>query len=118
MVATNSPSIPNSPRTSARTTSPTRGPRRCSRQRLARVSISRFSRGRIFIAGDAAHLFTPTGGLGYNTAAEDAVNLGWKLAALIKGWGGPALAASYETERQAIALRNTRYARGFADSVG
>ena len=50
----------------------------------------KFQRGRIFLGGDAAHLFTPTGGLGYNTAVEDAVNLGWKLAAVLKGWGGPA----------------------------
>lgn len=78
----------------------------------------RFQRGRIFLGGDAVHLFTPTGGLGYNTAVEDAVNLGWKLAATIKGWGGPGLLDSYETERQAIARRNTTYARGFADSVG
>jgi len=77
-----------------------------------------YRRGRIFLGGDAAHLFTPTGGLGYNTAVEDAVNLGWKLAALIKGWGGPALIDSYEIERQALAKRNTAYARGFADSVG
>src|SRR5262249_27769080 len=42
-------------------------------------------RRRVFIGGDAAHLFTPTGGLGYNTAIEDAVNLGWKLASVIKG---------------------------------
>ena len=78
----------------------------------------KFSRGRVFIGGDAAHLFTPTGGLGYNTAIEDAVNLGWKLAAMLKGWGGPRLADSYEIERQALARRNTGYARGFADSVG
>ena len=78
----------------------------------------KFSRGKIFIGGDAAHLFTPTGGLGYNTAVEDAVNLGWKLNAMVRGWGGPALLASYEIERQAIAQRNTKYARGFADSVG
>jgi 2-polyprenyl-6-methoxyphenol hydroxylase-like FAD-dependent oxidoreductase len=78
----------------------------------------KFSCGRVFIGGDAAHLFTPTGGLGYNTAVEDGVNLGWKLAAMINGWGGPALLASYETERKALAARNTRYARGFADSVG
>jgi 2-polyprenyl-6-methoxyphenol hydroxylase-like FAD-dependent oxidoreductase len=45
----------------------------------------RFGAGRIFIAGDAAHLFTPTGGLGYNTAVEDAVNLGWKLAHVVRG---------------------------------
>ena len=78
----------------------------------------KFRRERVFIAGDAAHLFTPTGGLGYNTAVEDAVNLGWKLAAVINGWGGPALLDSYEIERREIALRNTAYARGFADSVG
>ena len=78
----------------------------------------KFGRGRIWLGGDAVHLFTPTGGLGYNTAVEDAVNLGWKLAACVKGWGGPALLDSYETERQAIAKRNTAFARGFADSVG
>ena len=77
-----------------------------------------FQRGRVFLGGDAAHLFTPTGGLGYNTAIEDAVNLGWKLAAMLKGWGGQALLDSYGTERQALAKRNTGYARGFADSVG
>lgn len=78
----------------------------------------KFQNGRIFLCGDAAHLFTPTGGLGYNTAVEDAVNLGWKLAAVLKGWGGPALLESYEIERQALARRNTNYARRFADSVG
>jgi 2-polyprenyl-6-methoxyphenol hydroxylase-like FAD-dependent oxidoreductase len=78
----------------------------------------KFQRGRIFLGGDAVHLFTPAGGLGYNTAVEDAVNLGWKLAAAIKGWGGHALLDSYESERQAIAKRNTAYARGFADSLG
>jgi 2-polyprenyl-6-methoxyphenol hydroxylase-like FAD-dependent oxidoreductase len=77
-----------------------------------------FHRGRVFLAGDAAHLFTPTGGLGYNTAIEDAVNLGWKLAATIRGWGGPALLASYHAERHPAAVRNTGYARGFADSLG
>jgi 2-polyprenyl-6-methoxyphenol hydroxylase-like FAD-dependent oxidoreductase len=78
----------------------------------------KFQRGRIFLGGDAAHLFTPAGGLGYNTAVEDAVNLGWKLHAVLNGWGGPALLDTYETERQAIARRNTAYARGFADSLG
>jgi 2-polyprenyl-6-methoxyphenol hydroxylase-like FAD-dependent oxidoreductase len=77
-----------------------------------------FQRGRVFIAGDAAHLFTPTGGLGYNTAVEDAVNLGWKLAAVICGQAPMALLESYETERRPLAERNTGYARHFADSVG
>ncbi len=78
----------------------------------------RFAEGRVFIAGDAAHLFTPTGGLGYNTAVEDAVNLGWKLAAVIKGCPGSPLLESYEAERKALAERNTAYARKFADSLG
>jgi 2-polyprenyl-6-methoxyphenol hydroxylase-like FAD-dependent oxidoreductase len=77
-----------------------------------------FQRGRVFIGGDAAHLFTPTGGLGYNTAVEDAVNLGWKLASVIRGSAAPGLLASYEAERQPLARRNTAYARQFADSVG
>jgi hypothetical protein len=77
-----------------------------------------FGRGRVFIGGDAAHLFTPTGGLGYNTAVEDAVNLGWKLAAVLKGQAAPGLLASYEAERKPLAQRNTGYAKGFADSLG
>lgn len=77
-----------------------------------------FHQGRVFIAGDAAHLFTPTGGLGYNTAIEDAVNLGWKLASVIRQQAPVSLLASYEIERKAVAQRNTNYARQFADSVG
>jgi 2-polyprenyl-6-methoxyphenol hydroxylase-like FAD-dependent oxidoreductase len=77
-----------------------------------------FHRGRVFIAGDAAHLFTPTGGLGYNTAIEDAANLGWKLASAVHGLNPPALLDSYEIERRPLAVRNTGYARHFADSVG
>ena len=77
-----------------------------------------FQRGRVFIAGDAAHLFTPTGGLGYNTAVEDAVNLGWKLAAVIRGQAPQQLLDSYGPERKPLAERNTAYAQRFADSVG
>ncbi|MEZ5665293.1 MAG: FAD-dependent oxidoreductase, partial [Burkholderiaceae bacterium] len=79
---------------------------------------SGFRKGRVFIGGDAAHLFTPTGGLGYNTAVEDAVNLGWKLASVIHGQAPAALLDTYEQERQPLARRNTGYARQFADSVG
>ncbi|WP_397475215.1 FAD-dependent oxidoreductase [Pusillimonas sp.] len=75
-------------------------------------------KGRVFIGGDAAHLFTPTGGLGYNTAVEDAVNLGWKLAAVLKGQADPGLLDTYEAERKPLAVRNTGYARTFADSLG
>ena len=78
----------------------------------------KFQTERVFLVGDAAHLFTPTGGLGYNTSIEDAVNLGWKLAAVCNGWGGFKLLASYENERRPIAVRNTRFARSLADNIG
>ena len=78
----------------------------------------RFRQGRVFLAGDAAHLFTPTGGLGYNTAVEDAVNLAWKLASVLRGQAPAALLDSYESERKPVAERNTGMARRFADSVG
>lgn len=78
----------------------------------------KFQHGRVFLGGDAAHLFTPTGGLGYNTAVEDAVNLSWKLASVLKGQASPALLNSYQDERQPLAVRNTTYARQFADSIG
>ena len=77
-----------------------------------------FQKGRVFIAGDAAHLFTPTGGLGYNTAVEDAVNLGWKLASVLKGYAAESVLETYSLERKPAAVRNTNYARGFADSLG
>ena len=78
----------------------------------------RFGAGRVIIAGDAAHLFTPTGGQGYNTSVDDVSNLGWKLAAICEGWGGPRLLASYEAERKPIAHRNTGFARAMAESIG
>lgn len=77
-----------------------------------------FRSGRVFLGGDAVHLFTPAGGLGYNTAIEDAVNLAWKLAAVIKGQASATLFDSYEAERQPVAKRNTNYAKTFADSLG
>lgn len=78
----------------------------------------RFQSGRVFLAGDAAHLFTPTGGLGYNTAVEDAVNLGWKLAAVLANRAPRSLLDTYAAERKPLAERNTAYARRFADSIG
>jgi len=66
-----------------------------------------FARGRAFMAGDAVHLFTPAGGFGMNTGVDDAVNLAWKLAAVVQGWGGPNLLATYEIERKPVARRNT-----------
>jgi 2-polyprenyl-6-methoxyphenol hydroxylase-like FAD-dependent oxidoreductase len=78
----------------------------------------RFRSGRMFLGGDAVHLFTPTGGMGYNTAIEDAVNLGWKLASVLKRQAPEVLLDSYEAERRPVALRNTGFARTFADSIG
>ena len=78
----------------------------------------RFRSGRLMVAGDAAHLFTPTGGMGYNTSVDDAVNLGWKLAAVLQGWAPPELLDSYEDERKPMAQRNTAFARSMADSIG
>ena len=63
-------------------------------------------RGRVMIAGDAAHECSPTGGLGMHTGLEEAVNLGWKLAATLEGWGGAGLVPSYESERLPIARHN------------
>lgn len=72
---------------------------------------------RVLLAGDAVHLFTPTGGFGMNTGLEDAANLAWKLAARIQGWGGSSLLASYEQERLPIALRNTGAARQLSVNI-
>ncbi|MDX3713205.1 FAD-dependent monooxygenase [Streptomyces europaeiscabiei] len=69
--------------------------------------VARTSReGRVFLAGDAAHLLWPKGGFGANTRIGDAVDLGWKLAATLQGWGDMALLDSYEQERRPIAVRN------------
>jgi hypothetical protein len=66
----------------------------------------RYGTQRIFIAGDAAHLMSPTGGFGMNTGIGDAVDLGWKLEGTIRGWGGPSLLSTYEAERRPVGLRN------------
>ncbi len=81
------------------------------------VVAERYRDGNVFICGDAAHLFNPTGGFGMNTAIGDAADLGWKLAAALQGWGGPALLDSYEAERQPIGVRNTTEAAGNFDKV-
>ncbi len=62
----------------------------------------RYSQGRLFLIGDACHLHPPFGGYGMNMGVADGVDLGWKLAATLQGWGGPALLQSYEIERRAI----------------
>jgi 4-hydroxyisophthalate hydroxylase len=68
-----------------------------------RVAVAeRYQVGRVFIAGDAAHSHPPYGAFGLNNGLEDAVNLGWKLAARLDGWGSDALLASYSEERRPI----------------
>jgi 2-polyprenyl-6-methoxyphenol hydroxylase-like FAD-dependent oxidoreductase len=70
------------------------------------VVAEEYRAGRVFLAGDSAHQMIPTGGYGMNTGIGDAVDLGWKLAASINGWGGDALLDSYKIERHPIALQN------------
>ena len=72
------------------------------------LCAQRYLSGRVAIAGDAAHLVIPTAGLGLNTGIGDAIDLSWKLAARIAGWGGPQLLPAYEDERRQIGLRNVR----------
>jgi hypothetical protein len=83
-----------------------------------RLLAQRYGAGRVLLAGDAVHLFTPTGGMGMNTGIDDAVNLAWKLAAVAKGWAGPKLLASYEADRRPVGARNLGWSKHFADSVG
>jgi 2,4-dichlorophenol 6-monooxygenase len=66
----------------------------------------RYRSGNVFLAGDAGHRFPPTGGLGLNTGIGDIDNLAWKIAAVEKGWAGPAMLDSYEPERQNVAQTN------------
>ncbi|MHB8690479.1 MAG: FAD-dependent monooxygenase [Solirubrobacteraceae bacterium] len=65
-----------------------------------------FRTGRVFLAGDACHQVIPTGGYGMNSGVADAVDIGWKLAAVLDGWAGEALLDSYEAERRPVAIRN------------
>ena len=70
----------------------------------------RYQSGRVFLVGDAAHLNPPWGGHGFNTGVGDAVNIGWKLASVLEGWGGERLLASYEMERRPLAERTIQEA--------
>jgi len=69
-----------------------------------------YVKGRVSLVGDAAHLFSPTGGFGMNTGVSDAIDLAWKLQALLEGWAGPRLLGSYTRERKPVGERNTREA--------
>ncbi|HKT04818.1 MAG TPA: FAD-dependent monooxygenase [Rugosimonospora sp.] len=74
-----------------------------------------YGKGSAFLAGDSAHQFFPMGGHGANTGIADAVDLGWKIAAVVTGWGGPRLLASYELERRPVALFNRELCGGLRD---
>ncbi|KAJ0423011.1 hypothetical protein BJY00DRAFT_299944 [Aspergillus carlsbadensis] len=102
---------------------------RSSYASITRLSTHyRSNRNRLFIAGDACHICPPTGGHNMNTGIEDAVNLAWKLAAVLQGWGGDEVLDSYEAERRpvggrvsGVAMRNSlamQEADGFLDGDG
>jgi len=74
------------------------------------VVAQRYQQGRVFLAGDAAHLNWPAGGFGMNTGIGDAVDIGWKLAAVLQDWGAPHLLDSYTAERKPIAMINVNEA--------
>ncbi|CAN5759389.1 FAD-dependent oxidoreductase [soil metagenome] len=75
--------------------------------RRRQMTAKKLRKGRVFLAGDAIHAMSPTGGFGMSTGAGDSVDLGWKLEAVLRGWGGPDLLDTYEIERQPVAVRNT-----------
>jgi 2-polyprenyl-6-methoxyphenol hydroxylase-like FAD-dependent oxidoreductase len=85
----------------------------CAPWRQNLLLAEHYGKDRVFLAGDAVHLVIPTGGLGMNSGVGDAIDLSWKLAATLRGWGGPNLLKSYEIERRQIGERNvgaSRYA--------
>lgn len=67
-----------------------------------RRQADRYRVGRVFLTGDAAHVHSPVGALGMNTGIQDAMNLGWKLAAAVSGWAPNWLLDSYQTERHPV----------------
>lgn len=74
----------------------------CARWRATSDVAERYKAGRIFLAGDAAHLMPPNGGFGGNTGIHDAHNLAWKMAMVLKGEAGPGLLETYEAERKPV----------------
>lgn len=80
--------------------------------RVTRQVADRYARGRVFLIGDAAHRFPPTGGYGMNTGIQDAHNLAWKLAMVVKKEAGPALLDTYDGERRPIGRANADFSLG------
>lgn len=83
--------------------------------RISHRLVDRYGHGRVFVAGDAAHIHPPTGAQGMNTGIQDAYNLAWKLAAAVRGQAGEGLLASYDSERrpvgEEVVRRTVRHAR-------
>jgi 2-polyprenyl-6-methoxyphenol hydroxylase-like FAD-dependent oxidoreductase len=88
-------------------------PRWTTRFLSERRQAQRYRVGRVFLAGDAAHVHSPLGGQGMNTGIQDAFNLGWKLAAVLRGWAGPDLLDTYHAERHPTGARVLQMTDGF-----
>jgi 2-polyprenyl-6-methoxyphenol hydroxylase-like FAD-dependent oxidoreductase len=82
-----------------------------------RLVADRFRDGRVFIAGDAAHLWVPYGGYGMNAGIADVLNLTWTLGATLGGWAGPAMTDAYEAERLPITAQVSKFAMSHAERV-
>ncbi|HSW22462.1 MAG TPA: FAD-dependent monooxygenase, partial [Burkholderiaceae bacterium] len=82
-----------------------------------RLVATRFRNGRVFIAGDAAHLWVPYAGYGMNAGIADAMNLSWHLSAQLHGWAAPAALDAYERERQPITEQVSRFAMNHAQAM-
>jgi hypothetical protein len=82
-----------------------------------RMIANRFRDRRIFLCGDAAHIWLPFAGYGMNAGIADAMNLSWMLAGTIKGWAEPAILDAYQIERQPITQQVSRHAMGIAATV-
>src|SRR5690606_20117633 len=82
-----------------------------------RLVADRFRDRRVFIAGDAAHLWVPYAGYGMNAGIADALNLSWLLAAQVQGWAHPAMLDAYEAERQPITEQVSRFAMDHAQKM-
>jgi 2-polyprenyl-6-methoxyphenol hydroxylase-like FAD-dependent oxidoreductase len=97
---------------------PISGTRWLSRFTDSSRQAARYRAGRVLVAGDAAHIHLPAGGPGLNTGLQDAVNLGWKLAAEVRGWAPPGLLDSYHTERHAEGERVLLHTRAQGALIG
>ena len=80
--------------------------------RVSKQIAERYAKGRVFLVGDAAHRFPPTGGYGMNTGIQDAHNLAWKMTLVLQGKAAPSLLASYDLERRPIGQANADFSMG------